>query len=117
MPRAQHFFPASQPEQQYHLEQPGLKIGFILLPLFEVRFHFLFSDALLWQAFSSGSTIMQRPHVEIPSEYLHDPVTYISKRDSGTSVSQLRLSPSRNSILCSTPSVFRAVHCRWFSRD
>ena len=28
------------------------------------------------------------------------------------SVSQLRLWPS---ILCSTPSVFRAVHCRWIS--
>ena len=46
------------------------------------------------------------------SESLHDLVT-ISQRDSGMTVCQLRLRPS---ILCSTPSVFRAVHCRWVSR-
>ena len=73
-------FTDRQPELHTILEQPVLllKIGFILLPPFEVWFHFLFSDALLCQAFSPRSTIMQ--HVEIPSESLHNLVTYIYHR-------------------------------------
>src|ERR1700722_698563 len=80
MPRAQHFFPASQMGNRSFntiLEQPVSLVEDWLhtAPALRSPIPLLFSDALLCQAFSSRSTIMQRPYIEIPSESLRDLVT------------------------------------------
>ena len=54
-----------------------LKIGFVLLPLFEVGFRFLFSVTLLCQAFRPQTT-MYVPYCKTLSGTLHNLVPCIS---------------------------------------